>query len=175
MGTMLRCPSTNRRRCAHSAICEDWTVCCRISTSRPTKHLPKTIAANRRICAQQLDDAPPEHAEGRNQFDYLRRLADEIDQLDDGKSFAKNGVKAIGSSVPTCTTNSSSFRHYAAASRTRSSSLPTSTHVTCTRTRMNGRATSWSRPTSACRCSKRCSSTLYRSGTATKPQHTSPR
>ena len=46
---------------------------------------------------EQLEDAPPEHAEGRNQFDYLRRLADEIDRLDDDKkSFAKNGVKAIG-------------------------------------------------------------------------------
>lgn len=45
----------------------------------------------------QLDDAPPEHAEGRSQFDYLRRLADEIDRLDhDKKSFAENGVKAIG-------------------------------------------------------------------------------
>ena len=45
----------------------------------------------------QLDDAPPEHAEGRSQFDYLRRLADEIDRLDHDKTFfAKNGVKAIG-------------------------------------------------------------------------------
>ena len=46
---------------------------------------------------EQLEDAPPEHAEGRNQFDYLRRLADEINRLDDDKkSFAENGVKAIG-------------------------------------------------------------------------------
>ena len=45
---------------------------------------------------EQLEDAPPEHAEGRNQFDYLRRLADEIDRLDNDKSFAKNGVQAIG-------------------------------------------------------------------------------
>ncbi len=46
---------------------------------------------------EQLDDAPPEHAEGRNQFDYLRRLADEIDQLDrDREFFAENGVKVIG-------------------------------------------------------------------------------
>ncbi|MEP6934852.1 MAG: hypothetical protein ABI988_13085, partial [Nitrospirota bacterium] len=45
----------------------------------------------------QLEDAPPEHAEGRSQFDYLRRLADEIERLDrDKKSFAENGVKAIG-------------------------------------------------------------------------------
>ena len=44
----------------------------------------------------QLKDAPPEHAEGRSQFDYLRRLADEIEQLDHQKQFAKNGVKAIG-------------------------------------------------------------------------------
>jgi hypothetical protein len=44
----------------------------------------------------QLKDTPPEHAEGRSQFDYLRRLADEIEQLDHKKQFAKNGVKAIG-------------------------------------------------------------------------------
>ena len=57
---------------------------------------PKDDSGKSKNLRQQLDDAPPEHAEGRNQFDYLRRLADEIDQLDDGKSFAKNGVKAIG-------------------------------------------------------------------------------
>ena len=44
----------------------------------------------------QLKDAPSEHAEGRSQFDYLRRLADEIEQIDQKKQFAKNGVKAIG-------------------------------------------------------------------------------
>jgi hypothetical protein len=45
----------------------------------------------------QLEDAPPEHAEGRSQFDYLRRLADEIDRLDDDKKFfAEHGVQAIG-------------------------------------------------------------------------------
>jgi hypothetical protein len=45
----------------------------------------------------QIKDSPPEHAEGRSQFDYLRRLADEIARLDrDGTSFAKNGVAAIG-------------------------------------------------------------------------------
>ena len=44
----------------------------------------------------QLKDAPPEHAEGRSQFDYLRRLAGEIARLDGDKTFAKNGVKAIG-------------------------------------------------------------------------------
>ncbi|MDH4098041.1 MAG: hypothetical protein OEU87_06955, partial [Nitrospira sp.] len=38
----------------------------------------------------------PEHAEGRSQFDYLRRLGDEIERLDQKKQFAKNGVKAIG-------------------------------------------------------------------------------
>lgn len=45
---------------------------------------------------KQWDDAPPEHAEGRNQYDYLRRLADTIEELDRDTSFAKNGVKAIG-------------------------------------------------------------------------------
>ena len=45
----------------------------------------------------QLEDAPPEHAEGRSQYDYLRRLGDEIARLDgDDSRFAENGVKAIG-------------------------------------------------------------------------------
>lgn len=44
----------------------------------------------------QLDDTPPEHAEGRSQSDYLRRLADEIARLDGDKEFTKRGVKAIG-------------------------------------------------------------------------------
>jgi TRAP-type C4-dicarboxylate transport system permease small subunit len=44
----------------------------------------------------QLEDAPPEHAEGRSQYDYLRRLGDEIARLDSDARFAANGVKAIG-------------------------------------------------------------------------------
>ena len=44
----------------------------------------------------QLEDAPPEHAEGRSQYDYLRRLGDEIARLDGDDRFAENGVKAIG-------------------------------------------------------------------------------
>ena len=45
----------------------------------------------------QLEDAPPEHAEGRSQYDYLRRLGDEIARLDgDDSRFADHGVKAIG-------------------------------------------------------------------------------
>ena len=44
----------------------------------------------------QLEDAPPEHAEGRSQYDYLRRLTSEIEQLDRDKDFARNGIKAIG-------------------------------------------------------------------------------
>lgn len=44
----------------------------------------------------QLEDVPKEHAEGRNQYDYLRRLADEIDRLDRNRKFAEHGVKAIG-------------------------------------------------------------------------------
>lgn len=44
----------------------------------------------------QWDDAPPEHAEGRNQYDYLRRLTDTISELEHNKQFAANGVKAIG-------------------------------------------------------------------------------
>ena len=45
---------------------------------------------------KQLEDASPEHAEGRNQFDYLRRLIFEIERLDRDENFAKNGVRAIG-------------------------------------------------------------------------------
>ena len=58
---------------------------------------PKNESGKSKDLREQLDDAPPEHAEGRNQFDYLRRLADAIEWLDrDKKSFAENGVKAIG-------------------------------------------------------------------------------
>lgn len=44
----------------------------------------------------QWDDAPPDHADGRNQYDYLRRLTETIAALDANEKFAKNGVKAIG-------------------------------------------------------------------------------
>jgi hypothetical protein len=44
----------------------------------------------------QLNDVPHEHAEGRSQYDYLRRLADEIARLDGDQGFARNGVRAIG-------------------------------------------------------------------------------
>ncbi len=44
----------------------------------------------------QLDDASPEHAEGRNQFDYLRRLIDKIGELDRGEGLGTNRIKAIG-------------------------------------------------------------------------------
>lgn len=58
---------------------------------------PKDDSSRSNDLRAQLDDTPPEHAEGRSQFDYLRRLADEIDRLDhDKKFFAENGVKAIG-------------------------------------------------------------------------------
>ncbi len=43
----------------------------------------------------QLDDASPEHAEGRNQFDYLRRLVDKIEQLDSANG-DRDQIKAIG-------------------------------------------------------------------------------
>ncbi len=44
----------------------------------------------------QLDDASPEHAEGRNQYDYLRRLIDKIEELDRGEGLGINRIKAIG-------------------------------------------------------------------------------
>ena len=44
----------------------------------------------------QLDDGPQERAEGRSQYDYLRRLGDAIARLDNDKEFAEHGVKAIG-------------------------------------------------------------------------------
>lgn len=43
----------------------------------------------------QLDDASPEHAEGRNQFDYLRRLVDTIERLDSAEG-KRDRIKAIG-------------------------------------------------------------------------------
>lgn len=43
----------------------------------------------------QLDDASPEHAEGRNQFDYLRRLVDKIELLDSANG-DRGQIKAIG-------------------------------------------------------------------------------
>ncbi len=57
---------------------------------------PKNDSGKSKDLLDQLDDAPLEHAEGRSQLDYLHRLADEIDRLDDNKSFAEHGVKAIG-------------------------------------------------------------------------------
>ena len=58
---------------------------------------PKNDSGKSKDLLEQLDDAPLEHAEGRSQFDYLRRLADAIERLDrDKKSFAENGVQAIG-------------------------------------------------------------------------------
>jgi len=44
----------------------------------------------------QLDDAPPEHADGRNQFDYLRRITETIEQLERNQGFGTNRIKAIG-------------------------------------------------------------------------------
>jgi hypothetical protein len=62
-----------------------------------SKALPKNDSGKSKDLREQLNDAPPEHAEGRNQFDYLRRLAIEIDRLNQDRDFfAKNGVKAIG-------------------------------------------------------------------------------
>lgn len=45
---------------------------------------------------KHLEDAAPEHAEGRNQYDYLRRLIFEIERLDRDEKFAEKGIKAIG-------------------------------------------------------------------------------
>ena len=62
-----------------------------------SKASPKDDSSKSKDLRAQLEDATPEHAEGRSQFDYLRRLADEIKRLDDDKEFfAENGVKAIG-------------------------------------------------------------------------------
>ena len=61
-----------------------------------SKASPKDDTDKSKDLRTQLKDAPPEHAEGRSQFDYLRRLADEIEHLDQKKQFAENGVKAIG-------------------------------------------------------------------------------
>ncbi|MBY0484730.1 hypothetical protein [Nitrosomonas sp.] len=54
------------------------------------------VSSNNRNPIIQWDDAPPDHADGRNQYDYLRRLTESIAALDNDSGFAKNGVKAIG-------------------------------------------------------------------------------
>ncbi len=66
--------------------------------TRPSATLPsKDDKGDSKGAKPEILDAPPEHADGRSQFDYLRRLADEIDRLDDDREhFTKNGVKAIG-------------------------------------------------------------------------------
>lgn len=57
-----------------------------------SKAPPKGDSSKSKDLLAQLEDAPPEHAEGRSQFDYLRRLADEIERLDhDKKFFAEAG------------------------------------------------------------------------------------
>ena len=60
------------------------------------KDKEKESTGNNKNTPMQWDDAPPEHAEGRNQYDYLRRLADTIEELDRNPRFAENGVKAVG-------------------------------------------------------------------------------
>ncbi|NJO67629.1 MAG: hypothetical protein HC826_01385, partial [Rhodospirillales bacterium] len=52
--------------------------------------------AARRGSARADRRAPREHAEGRSQYDYLRRIADRIEELDHDPHFASNGVRAIG-------------------------------------------------------------------------------
>lgn len=48
----------------------------------------------------QMDDAPPEHAEGRNQYDYLRRLSDAIERLDaNSKTHKVSAIGIIGNDV----------------------------------------------------------------------------
>ena len=44
----------------------------------------------------QFEDAPPEHADGRSQYDYLRRLAERSRGSIEASSSRANGVKAIG-------------------------------------------------------------------------------
>ena len=64
----------------------------KISTNTPRKE-DSDKTKNLRA---QLEDAPRERAEGHSQYDYLRRLGDEIARLDIDAGFAANGVKAIG-------------------------------------------------------------------------------
>jgi hypothetical protein len=64
----------------------------KVSANTPRKE----DSAKSKDLRAQLEDAPPEHAEGRSQYDYLRRLGDEIARLDNDNRFAENGVKAIG-------------------------------------------------------------------------------
>ena len=59
-----------------------------------TKNKDKTSKEEKnelRKLRAQLEDAPKEHAEGRNQYDYLRRLVSEIERLDEEDKLPKNG------------------------------------------------------------------------------------
>lgn len=61
-----------------------------------TKASHKDNEGKSKELSEQLKKGPLEHAEGRSQYDYLRRLTEEIEELDSNKEFAKNGIKAIG-------------------------------------------------------------------------------
>lgn len=62
--------------------------------SNKKSHSEKNTKEQKNLLTQ-LDDASPEHAEGRNQFDYLRRLIEKIEQLDSANG-DKDQIKAIG-------------------------------------------------------------------------------
>ncbi|MGG7054384.1 hypothetical protein [Nitrosomonas sp. ANs5] len=65
--------------------------------SKPTtKTTRKTDDSHAQNLRAQLDTAAPELAEGLSQYDYLRRLVDEIALLDRDPQFAPRGIQAIG-------------------------------------------------------------------------------
>lgn len=61
-----------------------------------TKTMQKNNENQAKDLRSQLEAVPLEHADGLSQYDYLRRLTDEIARLDRDPQFAEYGVKAIG-------------------------------------------------------------------------------
>lgn len=68
----------------------------KLPEDEPDKKTPDKEKKDSNNLLAQMDDASPEHAEGRNQFDYLRRLMDKIAQLDHNQNDRSKKVKAIG-------------------------------------------------------------------------------
>ena len=171
-GTIIGHAPTDRR-CVRSPIYAGWTAYCRTSTSPEATRRARTMAANQKTCAHSSRTRRQSTPRGAASSITCDGSPTRSNRSITRSSLQKTASRRSASSAPTCMTNFSSSKRYAAASKTRSFSRQTSTHATCMLTRRTGRATSWSRPTSTYRCARRCSTRLSRSGTVTKLRPTS--